>query len=91
MTSVERPRDRVPDRGSVLWSTVSWWRLLLTAVSSGAIAGGCWWWSQVDHSGKGPVFLIAIGALAACIALGCLLLIAWHGGARLRQRRHGPS
>lgn len=91
MSELGRPRDRVPDRGSLMWSPVSLWRLLATAMIGGAIALGCYWWSEVDHSRKGPVFLIAIGAIAACIAIGCLLLIAWHGGVRLLHRRRNPS
>lgn len=75
----------------MVWSTVSLWRLLATALIGGAIAVGCYWWSEVDHSGKGPFFLIAIGAIAACIASGCLLLGAWHGGVRLLHRVRNPS
>lgn len=87
MTAERHPRDRVPDQGSVLWNAVPWWRLLVTALVSAVVAGGCFWWSEVDHSRKGPMFLVGIGAIFACFASGCLLLLAWHGGVRLRCRR----
>lgn len=86
-----RPRDRVPDHGSVMWSTVPLWRLLITLAVAGTMSLGCFWWAGVAHGSKGPGFLVALGALAGSAALGCLLLIAWHGGARLFRRRHRPS
>ncbi|MBA3698412.1 MAG: hypothetical protein H0W78_06135 [Planctomycetes bacterium] len=86
-----RPRDQVPDQGSVLWNAVPWWHLLGTALVSGLIAGGGFWWSGVDHSAKGPVFLMAIAAIFACIAIGCLVLLVWHGVLRWRRPAHCPS
>ncbi len=83
----QRPRDRVPDQGSVLWNAVPWWLLLVTGVVSGAIASGLFWWSQFDQSRRGPGFLFGIGAIFTFIALGCLLLLVWHVGIHLRRRR----
>lgn len=86
-----RPRDRVPDQGSVLWDVIPWWRLGGTTVASGTIAAGLFWWSTVDPSRRGSVFLVAIAAIFVCIALGCLLLLVWHGGRGLLRRTRGAS
>jgi cell division protein FtsW (lipid II flippase) len=91
MSADRAPRDRVPDRGSAMWRPVPPTRLLATALVAVAIAAGCFWWSGIDHSRKGPVFLMALGAVAACIAMGSVLLILWHGWGRLRHRKRQPS
>lgn len=69
-----------------MWAAVPWWRLSGAAVVCGAIAGGLFWWSNVAHGRKGPVFLTAVAAIFASVAIGCLLLLVWHGTARLRGR-----
>jgi apolipoprotein N-acyltransferase len=69
-----------------MWDAAPWRRLIIMSVICGVVAGLLFWWSLVDQSRRGSVFLIAIAAIFASLALGCLVLLVWHSTRRLWRK-----